>query len=35
MPTSCNDVSVTSPQRYIDRYTNPPEDIAVGYIENL
>ena len=22
-------------QRYIDRYTNPPEDIAAGYIERL
>jgi integrase len=22
-------------QRYIDRYTNPPEDIAAGYIEDL
>ena len=22
-------------QRYIDRYTNPPEDIAAGYIEGL
>ena len=22
-------------QRYIHRYTNPPEDIAAGYVENL
>jgi hypothetical protein len=22
-------------QRHIDRYTNPPEDIAAGYIERL
>jgi len=22
-------------QRYIDRYTNPPEDIAAGYVEGL
>ena len=22
-------------QRYIDRYTNPPEHIAAGYIEDL
>jgi hypothetical protein len=22
-------------QRYINRYTNPPEDIAAGYVENL
>ncbi|WP_131766856.1 site-specific integrase [Candidatus Frankia datiscae] len=22
-------------QRYIDRYTNPPEDIAAGYVEQL
>lgn len=22
-------------RRYIDRYTNPPEDIAAGYVERL
>ncbi|MFI2664109.1 hypothetical protein [Micromonospora carbonacea] len=22
-------------QRYINRYTNPPEDIAAGYVEQM
>ncbi|CAI7975875.1 exported hypothetical protein [Frankia sp. Hr75.2] len=34
-PTSCSAGSGTSPSRYIDRYPNPPEDIAAGYVERL